>query len=714
MSSASALGLTLIVSGVSALVLICVVILCARYCRNSDESVTIEFVDVRNLQLREDLVDTVLDPGRIEWQCLVCAHMNHPNHELCLLCGTSIEFSTMEETIEDPQTRKRTRRVARTTFLGSDHTMLLSSTLLESMASTSDTTNALQDSLAPATLQKAQTLPILRHYSSENDASIQQELETTTTMRQRALRYRRLNEMQLTQKQRGASRRRMWQRVPLPSGGFVWVRTMEASTRSGSVLARADSLIQKIRSRSFKLKSPQARKEWHDELSDQLHRKNAGSMGFFTELNATGTAVAWRKTDSVSLDINLETGAMGLDFEGILAMSWREKKRWFLKQVTRIAVPYTDSMLKLDVRRSDILCDSLPQLVGPNVTQMMMREHLNISFIGEPALDAGGVLREWFQLVCQELFSAERGLFLTTHAEDSSYWINSESAKTVPDHLLYYKFAGRLVGKAILDGLVLDVSMSLPLLKHLLGIPITFSDLEFLDEELFKHLCWVRDNDHVDALCVTFSIQTPSGEMVELKPGGNDLDVTDVNKMEYLSLVLRYRMLDSVADPLTALLKGLYEVIPKSLLTIFDYQELDFFLSGLPTLNVTDWQTNCQVRHGAHYKDTKGFLKELEVIQWFWDVVGSFTDDQRARLLQFSTGSSRVPVEGFRALTSASGIVHPFTLQMVPVGTPPVGMCPRAHTCFNRIDLPVYEAKEDLMSYLSLVIQMEITGFGFE
>ncbi|KAF4325588.1 hypothetical protein BBO99_00000353 [Phytophthora kernoviae] len=459
-------------------------------------------------------------------------------------------------------------------------------------------------------------------------------------------------------------------------------------------------------------------KNLQGDIAEQLHRKNAASMGFFSELTASGQMV-YRKTDSIALDIDPKTDSdeQAVDFEGVLAMTWREKKRWFLKQITQLAVPYTESMFKIDVHRSAILEDALPQLSGPGVDTTRMREHLNIGFIGEPALDAGGVLREWFVLVCQQLFSAERGLFVTTHAEDSSYWINSESEKCVPegeDHLQYFTFAGRLLGKAILDGLVVEVSLALPLLKHLLGVPITFSDLEFLDEELFKHLSWVRDNDQVDALCVTFSIQTPSGETVELKPGGNNIDVTDENKMEYLSLVLRYRMLDSVAEQLTALLKGLYEVIPKSLLTIFDYQELDFYLSGLPTLNVTDWQNNSRVRHAVTDDDTEGLEREIEVVRWFWDVVGSFTDDQRARLLQFATGSSRVPVEGFKALTSASGIVHSFTLQLVPIGTPPLGMCPRAHTCFNRIDLPLYETKNDLNSYLSLVIQMEITGFGFE
>ncbi|KAL4099686.1 hypothetical protein PRIC1_007486 [Phytophthora ramorum] len=715
MSDSSSLGGALIAAGACVLLLFCGIVLCASYCHRLDDDVAIDSVDLRSLQLREDLVDTVLDAGRSEWQCLVCAHMNHPNHELCLLCGTSAEFSTMQETVEDPLTHTRAHRVARTTFLGTDNGTLLSSTLLENLVTSSDSAPAVMEDASKTPLHKAKTLPMLRSESSFGDSA--QELEAITSMRQRALRYRRLNEMQLNPKQRGASRRRLWQRVPLPNGGFVWVRTMEPAA-PGSVFARADSFVNKLRNNSFLTKNPQAR-DLRGDLAEQLHRKNAASMGFFSELNASGTAVKWRKTDSVALDIEpkSEDGDSAMDFEGVLAMTWREKKRWFLKQITNLAVPYTESMFKIDVRRSAILDDSLPQLAGAEVDRSRMQEHLNIGFIGEPALDAGGVLREWFGLVCKELFSADRGLFVTTHAEDSSYWINSESAKCVPegqDHLQYFTFAGRLLGKSILDGLVLEVSLALPLLKHLLGVPITFSDLEFLDEELYKHLSWVRDNDHVDALCVTFSIQTPSGETVELKPGGESIDVTDENKMEYLSLVLRYRMLDSVAEQLTALLKGLYEVIPKSLLTIFDYQELDFYLSGLPTLNVTDWQNNSRVRHAAQDDDSEGIERELEVLQWFWDVVGSFTDDQRARLLQFATGCSRVPVEGFRALTSASGIVHSFTLQLVPTGTPPLGMCPRAHTCFNRIDLPVYETKEDLTSYLSLVIQMEITGFGFE
>ncbi|KAE9350102.1 hypothetical protein PF008_g6611 [Phytophthora fragariae] len=376
MSDSSSLGGALIAAGACVLLLFCVIVLCASYCHRLDDDVAIDSVDLRGLQLREDLVDTVLDAGRSEWQCLVCAHLNHPNHELCLLCGTSAEFSTMEETVEDPatRTRTRTRRVARTTFLGqTDNSTLLSSTLLENLVESSDSGDV-------KALHKAKTLPMLRSESSFGDTA--QELEATTSMRQRALRYRRLNEMQLNQKQRGASRRRLWQRVPLPNGGFVWVRTMEPAA-PGSVFARADSLVNKLRNNSFLTKNPQA-KNLHGDLAEQLHRKNAASMGFFSELNPSGTAVAWRKTDSVALDVTDPKGGEGetlLDFEGVLAMTWREKKRWFLKQITSLAVPYTEAMFKIDVRRSNILDDSLPQLAGPEVDKSRMQEHLNIGFI---------------------------------------------------------------------------------------------------------------------------------------------------------------------------------------------------------------------------------------------------------------------------------------------------------------------------------------------
>ena len=61
-------------------------------------------------------------------------------------------------------------------------------------------------------------------------------------------------------------------------------------------------------------------------------------------------------------------------------------------------------------------------------------------------------------------------------------------------------------------------------------------------------------------------------------------------------------------------------------------------------------------------------------------------------------------------LLTNDGNMRLFTVDSIPMDT---SMFPRAHTCFNRIDLPLYRTRE-LNEYLSKVIQMELTGFGLE
>lgn len=131
----------------------------------------------------------------------------------------------------------------------------------------------------------------------------------------------------------------------------------------------------------------------------------------------------------------------------------------------------------------------------------------------------------------------------------------------------------------------LPVHLSLPLLKHILAVPITFSDLEFVDADLYRNLRWIQDNNNVGVLHLDWTItEEHFGEKVvtELKPGGAKIALTDENKTDYLRLMLKYRMLDSIKDQLWHLLKGLYEVIPRDVLSVFDYQELELVLCGLP------------------------------------------------------------------------------------------------------------------------------------
>ena len=148
------------------------------------------------------------------------------------------------------------------------------------------------------------------------------------------------------------------------------------------------------------------------------------------------------------------------------------------------------------------------------------------------------------------------------------------------------------------------------------------------------------------------------------------------------------------------LLIGFYEVIPPLLVSIFTFQEIELLLCGLPYIDVEDWEKSTQY-------STRGCLKKHnKVAKWFWDIVkNEFTDEQRARLLQFSTGSANVPVGGFKELQTHSGNTCPFTILGVPLSQKKY---PGAHTCFNRLELPMYASKKDLRQNLLVSIEMEM------
>ncbi|KAG1696048.1 hypothetical protein DVH05_019032 [Phytophthora capsici] len=432
-------------------------------------------------------------------------------------------------------------------------------------------------------------------------------------------------------------------------------------------------------------------------------RHEDGEGGF--EWTPAGTVIAFTDT---SRRMDCED-----DLEEIASLTFHDKNRWFLEQVQKRWRSYEEGHIQFVVRREHVVSDSLEQMLKCPPSRFW--ERLRIYFENEPGLDAGGLIREWYEILSDSLFNDDFGLFIATKGENMGYWINPASASKVPNHLEYYEFVGRLLAKALIEGYNMKMSLALPLIKHILGVPISFSDLEFLDEDLYKNAMWMKQNDHAELLAIDFTVQVITSEgkshTVELVPGGANRDVTDENKKEYLELLLKHYMFESISEQLGALLMGFYDVMPQFLITVFDYQEFDLLLSGVPELDVNDWHTHSEVRWVKLEKPTP---VEHRVLRWFWECMREFTSEERARLLQFATGTSRVPVQGFKALMSSDGRVRRFTIQFVQRGAPPTGLMPKGHTCFNRIDLPLYHTKEEMLNYLTLVMNMEISGFWME
>ena len=100
------------------------------------------------------------------------------------------------------------------------------------------------------------------------------------------------------------------------------------------------------------------------------------------------------------------------------------------------------------------------------------------------------------------------------------------------------------------------------------------------------------------------------------------------------------------------------------------------------------------------YTDYRGYEKSDKVVEWFWQVVRSWPSERKSRLLQFVTGTSRVPVNGFKDLQGSDG---PRRFTIDKSGDP--SQLPRSHTCFNRIELPPYEDLESLEKKLLFAIE---------
>lgn len=348
---------------------------------------------------------------------------------------------------------------------------------------------------------------------------------------------------------------------------------------------------------------------------------------------------------------------------------------------------------EIHVRRNNLLLDSY-RGVHPVSNPELLKTRLWIVFDGETGLDYGGVQREWFYLLSKEVFNPYYGLFEYSASDNYTLQINPNSGMCNEDHLLYFKFIGRLAGMAVYHGKLLDAFFIRPFYKMMLGKPITLIDMESVDSEYYNSLNWILENDPED-LDLTFCVDEELFGQVtvkDLKSRGSEIKVTNANKREYINLVIKWRFVSRVEDQMKKFMEGFSELIPHNLIQIFDERELELLMCGLGEIDINDWRKHTNYR--GEYSD------KHHVIVWFWKALSSFDLETRARLLQFVTGTSRVPMNGFAELYGSNGPQR-FTIE--PWGTP--HSLPRAHTCFNRLDLPRYRTYYELREKLRLAIE---------
>uniref|UniRef100_A0A3P9PX42 E3 ubiquitin-protein ligase HACE1 n=1 Tax=Poecilia reticulata TaxID=8081 RepID=A0A3P9PX42_POERE len=383
---------------------------------------------------------------------------------------------------------------------------------------------------------------------------------------------------------------------------------------------------------------------------------------------------------------------------------FKDRCEWFYEHL--LAGQPDSDMVHRPVNESDILLihrDSIfrssCEMVSKS-TNEKLKQGIAVRFHGEEGMGQG-VVREWFDILSNEIINPDYALF-TQSADGTTFQPNSNSSVN-PDHLNYFQFAGQILGLALYHRQLVNIYFTRSFYKHILGIPVSYQDVSSIDPEYAKNLQWILDNDISDlGLELTFSVETDvfgAMEEVPLKPGGSSILVTQDNKAEYVQLVTELRMTRAIQPQINAFLQGFHTFIPPSLIQLFDEYELELLLSGMPEIDVEDWCRNTEY--------TSGYDPEDPVIQWFWKVVRRLTQEERVLLLQFVTGSSRVPHGGFAFLMGGSGL-QKFTIAAVPYTS---NLLPTSSTCINMLKLPEYPNQEVLRD--RLLVALHCGSYGY-
>eukprot|EP00981_Chlorochromonas_danica_P007095 scaffold1551_cov164-Ochromonas_danica.AAC.23 len=231
-------------------------------------------------------------------------------------------------------------------------------------------------------------------------------------------------------------------------------------------------------------------------------------------------------------------------------------------------------------------------------------------------------------------------------------------------------------------------------------------DIEATEPDYYKNLRLLLEHplDQLGLSGTTFTAEIQKfgrTEDIDLIPNGSNIAVTEDNKWDYVRLVAHHRMTSAISSQIDAFLAGFYDLIPPELVCIFSPAELELLICGLPDVDVDELQANTEYHQ---YRQTD------DMVKWFWSALRSFSREERASFLQFVTGTSKVPLGGFSQLQGMRG-TQKFSIHRAYGGEN--GLLPTAHTCYNQLDLPVYQSEEELRDKLLLAVREGSEGFGF-
>lgn len=394
------------------------------------------------------------------------------------------------------------------------------------------------------------------------------------------------------------------------------------------------------------------------------------------------------------LSIGQKTQVFEYDAHRQMKLKAHEAFSFAIKNKT-VSRPY----LHIIVRRSHILQDSFEFLASH---ENELEKGIRVQFAGEAGIDVGGLRKEWFLLLVRELFDSSKGFF--TEDEDSKYcWFNMSTQKPIK----FYRLTGIVLGLALYNSTILDISFPPVLFKRLLGEKYNLKDFSILRPMVgasLKKLLDYKDANFEDVFGLSFSVTKANDAGipidVELVPNGFNTPVTRTNRRGYVNKVIEYYLETEVDSAFQALKSGFYTVFEHNAITLFQPCEIENLLRGsAEPINVAALRGVTRYKHWGYYHvDVDNAL----VIRWFWRYFAALEPKNQRRLLMFVTGSDRIPATGISTML--------FTITRLGGDS---DRLPVSHTCFNELCLYEYKTKQKFIEKLTMAVE-ESQGFGLK
>jgi len=417
------------------------------------------------------------------------------------------------------------------------------------------------------------------------------------------------------------------------------------------------------------------------------------------------------RVNAYNQGLNNVLDAFGLETKKILPRgkkdgTFEEKVDYLRYDISKKKIDFTNGAEKLSINREKVLENSMEQFKTINLFK-----ELKILFLGEESQDAGGLIREWLTILFNKILDEETGLFEKSDTEEIGYLVKKNISPT-QENLDKFYFIGRVLAKALLENLTINCCFNKVIYQLILGEKIQLNDLVFIDKPLYnsmKHLVSMKDECEENiALCeiyFTYQYEGTDGRICEenLIDGGYDILVTKDNLDLYIEKRIEHFTKTQLIG-INKIIQGINTIFPVEYLKIFTSDQLGLLINGTPFIDTDDWRLNTIYKNYNDYDN---------VIINFWDIISNLSQEELSNFLLFCTGSSRVPIGGFKSLESNRGQISKFEIVKIEYKEGEKNFL-RAHTCFNRLDLPNFPDRNSLNEAVRFALENEVLGFGIE